>query len=110
LSVQQGLQQEPGVRHATASIGVNKFVSSNQGATTTHIFSSRILLSKRITDLNSLANRLARIILDRYPSAETEDVIALSITYGYDIGIASAWRSQNFSFSPAEWRKRSSIP
>jgi uncharacterized RDD family membrane protein YckC len=110
LSVQQGLQHEPGVRHATAYIGVNKFVSSSQGATTTHIFSSRILLTKRVTDLDSLANRLARIILDRSPSAEKEDVIALSIVYGYDIGIASAWRSQNFSFSPAEWRKRSSTP
>jgi uncharacterized RDD family membrane protein YckC len=110
LSVQQGLQHEPSVRHATANIGVSKFVSSSRGDTTTHIFSSRIFLSKRVTDLNSLANRLARIILDRYPSAEKEDVIALSINYGYDIGIASAWRSQNFSFSPAEWRKRFSSP
>ncbi len=110
LSVQQGLQHEPGVRHATANIGVNKFVSISQGPTTTHIFSSRILLAERVTDLNSLANRLVRIILDRSPSAEKEDVIALSIVYGYDIGIASAWRSQNFSFSPAEWRRRSSTP
>jgi uncharacterized RDD family membrane protein YckC len=110
LSVQQGLQHEPGVRHATANMGVSKFTSTNRGTTTTHVFSSRILLSKRVADLDSLANRLARIILDRDPSAEKEDVIAISISYGYDIGIASAWRSQNFSFSPAEWRKRSSTP
>ena len=57
-----------------------------------------------------MANRLARIILDRYPSAAKEDVIGLSIVYGYDIGIASAWHSQNFTFSPEQWRKRSSRP
>jgi uncharacterized RDD family membrane protein YckC len=110
LSVQQGLQHEPGVRHATANIGVNKFANSNRGTTTTHVFNSRIFLSRRVTDLDSMANRLARIILDRYPSAAKEDVIGLSIVYGYDIGIASAWQSQNFTFSPEQWRKRSSRP
>jgi hypothetical protein len=108
LSVQQGLQQEPGVRHATAYIGVNKFFSKNQGTTTKHIFSSKIFLSRRVADLDSLANRLARIILDRDPAAAKEDVIAISIIYGYDIGIASSWRSRNFAFSPDQWRKRSS--
>ena len=108
LSVQQGLQQEPGVRHATAYSGVNKFVSKNQGTTTTHIFSSKIFLSRRVADLDSLANKLARIILDRDPAAAKEDVIAISIVYGYDIGIASSWRSRNFAFSPDQWRKRSS--
>jgi hypothetical protein len=108
LSVQQALQQEPGVRHATASVGVSKFVSSNKGATTTHTFSSRISLSRRVTDLDSLANRLARIIEDRDPAADKEDVIAISIVYGYDIGIASAWQGKNFTFLPEQWRERSS--
>jgi hypothetical protein len=36
-----------------------------------------------------------------------EDVIAISIVYGYDIGIASSWRGRNFAFSPDQWRKRS---
>jgi hypothetical protein len=110
LAVQQGLQQEPDVRHATANIGLSKLFSKNPGATNTHIFSSKIFLSRRVTDFDSLANRLARIILDRDPSAEKEDVIAISIIYGYDIGIASAWRSRNFAFSPEQWRKRFSPP
>ena len=70
LSVQQALQQDPDVRHATAAV------------------------------------RLARIILDRDPSAEKENQIAISIRYGYDIGIASAWRRRVFAFSPDQWRKR----
>jgi uncharacterized RDD family membrane protein YckC len=106
LSVQQALQKDPDVRHATAVVSVSKFFGKNQSATTTHIFISNIVLSRRVTDFDSLSNRLARIILDRDPSAEKEDEIAISIRYGYDIGIASAWRSRVFAFSPDQWRKR----
>jgi uncharacterized RDD family membrane protein YckC len=106
LSVQQALQQDPDVRHATAVVGVSQFFGKNRSATTTHIFSSTIVLSRRVTDLDSLSNRLARIIFDHDPAAEKEDKIAISIRYGYDIGIASAWRSQSFVFSPEQWRKR----
>lgn len=106
LSVQQALQQDPDVRHATAVIGVSKFFGKDQSATTTHIFSSDIVLSRRVKDFDSLANRLAQVILDHDPSAEKENEIAISIHYGYDIGIASAWQSRNFTFSPEQWRKR----
>ena len=105
-SVQQALQQDPDVRHASAVVGVNKFFGKNQGATTTHMFISNIVLSRQVTDFDSLSNRLARIILDHDPSAEKEDEIAISIRYGYDIGIASAWRTRVFAFSPDQWRKR----
>ena len=106
LSVQQALQQDPDVRHATAVASVSKFFGKNRSATTTHIFISNIVLSRRVTDFDSLSNRLAGIILNHDPSAEKEDKIAISIRYGYDIGIASAWRSRMFAFSPEQWRKR----
>jgi uncharacterized RDD family membrane protein YckC len=106
LSIQQALQQDPDVRHATAVIGVSEFFGKNQSATTRHIFTSNIVLSRRVVDFDSLANRLARIVLDHDPSAEKEDEIAIFIHYGYDIGIASAWQSRSFAFSPEQWRKR----
>jgi len=106
LSVQRALQQEPSVRHAMVNISVNKFFSNEKGTTTTHIFGAKPYLSKRMTNLDSLANQSVRIILDRDPSAANADIIAVSIVYDYDIGIASAWHSQNFAFSPAQWRKR----
>jgi uncharacterized RDD family membrane protein YckC len=109
VSVQRALQQDPDVRHASAFIGVSKFVGTNRDATTTHLFSSNIVLSRRVTDFDALANRLARIILDHEPSAEKEDKIAISISYGYDIGIASASQNRIFSFSPEQWRKRLSL-
>jgi uncharacterized RDD family membrane protein YckC len=110
LAVQQGLQQEPEVRRVSVFTGVNSFFSSKRGSTTTHILSSKIFVSKQVPDLDALANRSAQIILDRDPSAEKEDRIAISIIYGYDIGIASSWRSRDFAFSPQQWRSRISAP
>jgi hypothetical protein len=48
----------------------------------------------------------AQITLDRSPAADKEDLITVSIGYGYDIGIASAWSNHNYPYSPARWRRR----
>jgi uncharacterized RDD family membrane protein YckC len=106
LSVQQALQRDPDVRHATVASGVDKSFGKDQSATTTHTFTSDIVLSRRVADFDPLANRLAHIILAQDPSAEKENLIAISLHYGYDIGIASGWQSRNFAFSPDGWRKR----
>jgi hypothetical protein len=45
--------------------------------------------SRRVADLDALANECAQITLDRDPAADKEDLITVSIGYGYDIGIAS---------------------
>jgi len=106
LSIQRGLLQVPNVRYASVNIGVNKFSSSQRGTTTTHVLSSRILLSRRVADLDALANECAQITLDRDPASDKEDLITVSIVYGYDIGIASAWSTHNYQHSPAQWRRR----
>jgi uncharacterized RDD family membrane protein YckC len=110
LSVQQGLQQLPEVRYATVNTDVVRFFGHSKPPPTTRSIQSRVVLSRRVKDLDSLANRLARITLERDPSAENQDKIGISIIYGYDIGIASAWESRNFSFSPGQWRNRFSTP
>jgi uncharacterized RDD family membrane protein YckC len=105
-SLQGALQNVQAVRHATLTSGVHKFVSSTQGTTTRHVLAARIVLSQRISAYDALANQLAQIILQEGPAAEKMDSITISISYGFDIGIASAWRTQNYSFSPAQWRTR----
>jgi hypothetical protein len=64
-----------------------------------------MIVNKNV-DYNSLANRLAGIILSDYPGIATRDMLTVSVTYGYDIGIFSASQSANFSYSPAQWRER----
>ncbi len=107
LSVQQGLLKVPDVRQASVFMGVNNFSGSQGGMTTTRVISSRVLLYRPVADPDALANDCARITLDRDPAAENQDLITVSIVYGYDIGIASAWSTRNYRYSPTEWRRRS---
>jgi hypothetical protein len=55
-------------------------------------------------DPDTVAQEVASIVLRDYPEAEDMDLIAVYINYGYDIGIASGWKSLLFSHSPSEWR------
>ena len=47
--------------------------------------------------------QMAAIILRDYPEAIDMDVIEVKISYGFDIGIARAWKSQTIRRGPAEW-------
>ena len=50
--------------------------------------------------------QVAKVILDGYPHIKDKDIIKITVTYGYDIGIASSWRKHSISLSPSEWRNR----
>jgi uncharacterized RDD family membrane protein YckC len=49
------------------------------------------------------AKELAQLALRAYPAAGKQDVIRVVLVHGYDIGIASFWRSQKFDHAPAAW-------
>jgi hypothetical protein len=49
------------------------------------------------------AKHLAKLALAVDASATTLDVVQVTLVYGYDIGIASSWKSHNYGHSPAEW-------
>ena len=106
LPLQKALASQPGVQYATATVGTNWFISTGKGKQSQSNISARVTTSERNVDFDSLANRLARITLDKYPNAAARDVIAVSISYGYDIGIAFARQTRNYVFSPAQWRQR----
>ncbi|MDB5985228.1 MAG: hypothetical protein JWR16_281 [Nevskia sp.] len=110
IAIQHALQQVPGVGFATVNKGTNTFTSFGKGTTTTDILSVRVFLSKKLTSKDELANKLAKVVLDTYPSSAQEDRILISMSYGFDIGIASQWHTENVSLSPAEWRNRLGPP
>jgi uncharacterized RDD family membrane protein YckC len=105
-SIQGALQTQPEVKYANVSTGTNFVKFRNQDTKFSTYLSSRIVLVKKIDDYDGLANKLARIMLETYPQAGEKDVIAVTISYGYDIGISSSWQNQNFSFPPNQWRER----
>lgn len=106
LPLQKALAGEPGIQYATVSAGTNWSITVGKGKQSQSNISARVSVSNRNTDFDSLANRLARIVLNSYPNAAERDLIAVSISYGYDIGIASASQTRNYVFSPTQWRRR----
>jgi len=103
LATQEGLMQVPEVAYAGVSAGIYK--NFNDGASQRYI-AVTALLAHKLDAEESLGDRLAGIVLDRYPDASGLDSININIVYGFDIGIASASSNTNYSHSPGEWRQR----
>ena len=100
LSVQSALSNEPNVAYATILSGSSTFSSTNdQTKTTTYVSSQVFLESDNVGDAE-LARRLASIVIANYPEALEKDVIQITLTYGYDIGIASKRSNQTHNFNP----------
>ena len=98
LRAYHAVTAEPGVINAK----LNKdTLSSGRGKTT----SVNLFAFLDAPDINNeqLARRLATIVLETDTSTMNVDAVRVTLVYGYDIGIASSWRSHNFSRTPAEW-------
>jgi uncharacterized RDD family membrane protein YckC len=108
VSIQQELEKEPGVRHAAVFSGVGRRFGANQS--TRHTLSARLVFATPVVSADSVADRTFQIISNGDPSADKEDIVAITLVYGYDIGIASAWRGRTFAYSPEQWRQRISVP
>ena len=106
LALQQAIQADPEVRYASVIKGESHFFSVQSGSRTTRDLLSRVVLARKIQDCDGFANRVAGIILAKYPEASGMDALRITVAYGYDIGIASSWTNQLFDFSPAQWRNR----
>jgi uncharacterized RDD family membrane protein YckC len=106
LPIQKTLAEEPGVRGVTVQVGSSFSATMQKGRQSADYLSVRIFSDTRDVDRERLANRVVEMLLGAHADAARKDVIGVSIAYGYDIGIASAWESKSFSFSPAQWRER----
>ena len=99
----QALESEPWV----ASVQINQgkaFFSSTSKGSGANTFLNITVYSKDPDIQNAArAKRLATLALSADKPAGAVDVVRVTIVYGYDIGIASSWRSQTQSHSPAEW-------
>jgi uncharacterized RDD family membrane protein YckC len=75
----------------------------------THNRKSRVLLANvhlrsRPADYKKLANHIASIILIKSPTAYNADTLTVTLSYGYDIGIARTSISWTVSHTPVEWK------
>lgn len=108
LTVQQSIQDSGLVHVATVSagksFGTNTGTDGNKKGETTY-FSANAILKSRPSDYNEIINQIASIVLKTYPQAMGKNTIIINATYGYDIGIASAWKKQSEQNSPQEWQE-----
>jgi len=54
-------------------------------------------------DPDSLMRELAQTVVRAYPKAKEVHHINVTLTYGFDLGIASGWRRTGATYAPAEW-------
>ena len=106
MPLQKALASQPGVVSAGVSAG-RQWSSSLKGKEQTQKYlQARIWTKNHDSDFDAMAMRLAGVVLANYPAISEEDVVAVSISRGYDIGISSKWSTRNFAFSPAQWKQR----
>lgn len=98
LVVYRTIGAQPEVLHAE----VNKGWSATSGGKSTYLHVVAYLSEPNVDDAAKAA-RLAKLSLEKDPSAMQVDVLQVTLIYGYDIGIASAQRSQSYAHAPAEW-------
>ena len=104
LTVQDSILSSGKVHNATAQAGKSWGTNNGEKWEKTY-FQSVAIMKERPNDPESSAREIVQIILKAYPKVVEKDTIAITTTYGYDIGIARAWRSYNVSYTPEEWQR-----
>jgi len=71
----------------------------------THVIAAQLWVAEGdAAKHRTLQRQAAATILEQYPNSRTADRIAIVCRWGFDIGIASSWRSDGEVHSVAEWQ------
>jgi uncharacterized RDD family membrane protein YckC len=104
LAFQKSIYASGKFNSATAVVGKTwKNVGGEKREST--FFMSQVTLKENLSDYEAAAREVASLILNEYPEVRKKDFLSIGVSYGYDIGIARAWQSQNFRHSPKQWQE-----
>ncbi len=103
LKIQQAVSAEPWASHVQVYVGEVRSMSTQNGSQVTKSLQLTVMVKDGDIENTGRAQKLARLALAADASMASRDVVRITFTRGYDIGIASFWRSQTFAHSPAEW-------
>lgn len=101
LAVDTSIQNSGKVHVASVFVGTNWGPNGQ-----TQYFNTNAIWKTKPASQEKAAAEIASLILKEYPDIMSKDILAVTITYGFDIGIASAWQSYNEHHSPAEWKQK----
>ena len=102
LATQEAINNNELVKYAGVTEGSTTFTSTDSGSNTTTYVNTQAFLYKNNVDDSDTAKQLAQTIIKTYPESLNKNLIQVTLTYGYDIGIASKWNSYNHQFNPQE--------
>jgi uncharacterized RDD family membrane protein YckC len=105
-ALQRVLAGENGIRRAAVHIGKSMTATAQTGRTATSYLKADVVATRKDLDHERITNHMAQLALEHYPQATQLDVISVSVSYGYDIGIASNWKVHHVSLPPARWKAR----
>jgi uncharacterized RDD family membrane protein YckC len=103
ISVYSAVDAKPWVVSARVTRQKN-FTSGTNGSAAFNSYNIVALVKDSDIGNAGRAKELADLALSIDSSSSSVEVIQVTLVYGYDIGIASSWRSQTFAHSPDIWR------
>lgn len=102
LATQTALMEYSVVRHATLNVGSSTLTKSNESAKTTTYLNARVFILEKNVDDVELARNLAKVVMANYADVKNKNLIQITLTYGFDIGIWSQWSNFTHAFKPAD--------
>lgn len=97
MAMHRALSSQPHVMQAQVTRGWT--VSAGKE---TRYLQSLLRLDAPLTDDSALAERIARQMAEAGSKPAAEETIGVNLIYGYDMGIASAWKKRLYVFKPDE--------
>jgi len=94
--VQQAVSMRPEVNTASAKI--------NYGQQEDKTLAVSAIIDASTPDRDALAQRIAKITLKNYAGASQMKTVTVTLSSGFDIGIAHSWHSVNYTHTPQVWR------
>jgi uncharacterized RDD family membrane protein YckC len=105
LALQNLLSAEDGVVRVNVTDGATTPANAKDAAPVKTLSIQVAVHSKGLYQ-EAFADKIARIALDNQVAVGDKEAIVVALSYGYDIGIASAQTVVRFTHSPAQWRAR----
>ena len=96
MAAYEAVTAEPGVQNALVTHGT----AFRSGQANVDSVGAQVRLKERRLDDAALAEHFARVILNHDKQASRVSVINITVVYGFDVGIASGWRSKSYQFLP----------
>lgn len=97
-ATQKSISTIPGVDRV--SVNLNSSTSDNK---TTHALFISVVIDSSTPDPEALARRIAQAALKNDAQVNRPQTVTVTLTSGYDIGLASWWRSANYAHAAEEW-------